>query len=350
VTQFRVVEGPLKGKEFRVEGEGTIGRGEECSVRLDGRHISRVHARVEKRGDQLFLRDNGSRNGVFVNGRRVDESVLRSNDEIEIGEHVLVFDPSAGGASPRLASAVAERLEDPFGGLRGEDRMPGLVGTLASLVCLEEEREVAQVLLDALTRACGPDRAFVMAAEEGGKLRAVARKVPSREEDFYLSNVLLHQILHDRVALIATDVWRRGPLEGKRIEVLCAPLGTAKVRPLGLAYLEKRLPEDREKPTFVSADLRVAAALAAVAGIRMDQLRRVPLPSRLGAVPYYRLIAAYEKECVVEGLRRTRGDLKATATLLGISGADLDRKLRELGLDASAGSEPSRAEWKSVEV
>src|SRR5262245_53150828 len=38
--------------------------------------VSRVHARIAQRGDRWFIADLDSRNGTFVNGRRVTEAEL----------------------------------------------------------------------------------------------------------------------------------------------------------------------------------------------------------------------------------------------------------------------------------
>src|SRR5258708_5622272 len=88
MNKFFVIEGPFRGKTFEISELASIGRGETCAVRLDGRHVSRVHARLEKRPDGMLIKDNGSRNGIFVNGASVREAILRADDQVEIGEHV----------------------------------------------------------------------------------------------------------------------------------------------------------------------------------------------------------------------------------------------------------------------
>jgi hypothetical protein len=47
MSKFFVIEGPLRGKTFEVSELASIGRGETCAVRLDGRHVSRIHPRLE---------------------------------------------------------------------------------------------------------------------------------------------------------------------------------------------------------------------------------------------------------------------------------------------------------------
>jgi DNA-binding CsgD family transcriptional regulator len=70
-----------------------IGRGDECEVRLPGDvTVSRVHATLTADADGWVLADAGSRNGTFVNGRRVAERVrVGVADRIVIGNFVLVI-------------------------------------------------------------------------------------------------------------------------------------------------------------------------------------------------------------------------------------------------------------------
>ena len=73
------------------EGEHLIGRGADVSVHLSTPLISRHHARIRVRGNQLTLEDLGSKNGTLVNGERVNGTVeLHSGDRIVIGGEMLV--------------------------------------------------------------------------------------------------------------------------------------------------------------------------------------------------------------------------------------------------------------------
>jgi FHA domain/Bacterial regulatory proteins, luxR family len=79
-----------------------VGRAPACEIALpwDG-EVSRVHARLELAGDEWTLVDDGlSRNGSYVNGRRVrGRRRLADGDEIGIGRTLLVF---ASGPEPPL--------------------------------------------------------------------------------------------------------------------------------------------------------------------------------------------------------------------------------------------------------
>jgi hypothetical protein len=363
MSKLYVVEGPLRGKTFEVTELASIGRGESCAVRLDGHHISRIHARLERRGDTMFVKDNGSRNGIFVNGQNVKESALRPDDLIEIGEHVLVFEPT-GDPDKRFhaAATVLETLADPFAPGDPDERLQKILGVAASLVAMEDEKEIARHLLEALMVAVPSERGFVMIADDSGQLKPGARKAPAGDEDFYLSNVLSRQ-LRERRGVIAVDVLRRQPNLGKPIGILAVPLA-AKSGFHGLVYLDAKLAEGETRPRFRPGDLKFAAGLAAFAGARLGQLTRLVPSNLVGKQSLTESRTAFEKEFIVEALHQKGGDLDATAKILGLTRATLDEKLKLLNLVAnptSASSKetavkpketkpPQEANWKSVQT
>jgi pSer/pThr/pTyr-binding forkhead associated (FHA) protein len=70
--------------------ELTVGRGGGCGVVLpDDTFISTVHARLFRRGTELFVEDLASRNGTFVNGEAVTSPTrLRRGDRVQFGQTV----------------------------------------------------------------------------------------------------------------------------------------------------------------------------------------------------------------------------------------------------------------------
>ena len=87
-----VKRGPNAGSTYLLENERTTtGRRPDSDVFLDDVTVSRNHARIERRGDSFFVQDDGSLNGTYVNGERVEETKLASGDEIQIGMFKLVF-------------------------------------------------------------------------------------------------------------------------------------------------------------------------------------------------------------------------------------------------------------------
>ena len=53
--------------------------------------MSRDHAVLERRPDGIYLKDQGSLNGTYVNRQRVDSTRLTDGDELQIGKYRLTF-------------------------------------------------------------------------------------------------------------------------------------------------------------------------------------------------------------------------------------------------------------------
>ena len=69
------------------EGASEVGRDPGLAVSLEGEStVSRRHARLDRKGDDVALTDLGSTNGTFVNGAKLaGETVLRPGDSVQFG-------------------------------------------------------------------------------------------------------------------------------------------------------------------------------------------------------------------------------------------------------------------------
>jgi pSer/pThr/pTyr-binding forkhead associated (FHA) protein len=98
-----VQRGPNTGARFLLDADRTTaGRRPQSDIFLDDVTVSRKHAEFVRREGQFVVRDVGSLNGTYVQRDRIEEAVLRSGDEVQIGKYRLVFYPS-----PRDAGAGA---------------------------------------------------------------------------------------------------------------------------------------------------------------------------------------------------------------------------------------------------
>jgi DNA-binding winged helix-turn-helix (wHTH) protein len=85
-----------------VDGENVIGRDPAVHVPIDDASVSRHHARIVVDGFAARLEDLGSKNGTYVQDRRIETAVpLRDGDAIRLGSVALVFRRfDAGGPAP----------------------------------------------------------------------------------------------------------------------------------------------------------------------------------------------------------------------------------------------------------
>lgn len=74
--------------------ENRIGRGTECSIQLNDPLCSRVHAIVKNVNGRWEVRDLDSRNGTFVNDRKIDDSTLGEGHYLKLGSTEFQFHQS----------------------------------------------------------------------------------------------------------------------------------------------------------------------------------------------------------------------------------------------------------------
>ncbi len=81
-------------KDIELTGEPlSIGRSREADIPLLDDKVSRVHCGIRLSDGEFYLKDLKSRNGVFVNGQRVDDTAkLKVGDRIQIGSTVFVLE------------------------------------------------------------------------------------------------------------------------------------------------------------------------------------------------------------------------------------------------------------------
>jgi pSer/pThr/pTyr-binding forkhead associated (FHA) protein len=89
-ARLRILEpAARRGETFALPDELTVGRGGGCGIVLDDTFVSQVHARVFRRGGDVYVEDLGSRNGTLLNGKPVGSAQrLRRGDRVQFGRTV----------------------------------------------------------------------------------------------------------------------------------------------------------------------------------------------------------------------------------------------------------------------
>jgi hypothetical protein len=96
------VRGPNRGARFLLDRDVvTVGRHPESDIFLDDITVSRRHAEFRRDAQRFGVHDVGSLNGTYVNGRRTEDQLLVTGDEVQIGKFKLmafVAEPSTAPA------------------------------------------------------------------------------------------------------------------------------------------------------------------------------------------------------------------------------------------------------------
>ena len=88
-----VRQGPAAGARFLINSDTTTaGRHPRCDIFLDDITVSRNHARLTRRDGHIWVEDENSLNGTYVNKALIDGPVaLRRGDEVQIGKFRMLF-------------------------------------------------------------------------------------------------------------------------------------------------------------------------------------------------------------------------------------------------------------------
>jgi pSer/pThr/pTyr-binding forkhead associated (FHA) protein len=97
----------------------TIGRVEDNTFHIADPSVSSHHCEVQLRGSDIVIRDLNSTNGTFINGNKIEESVLKPGQVLRLGQVELKLEaegatssaPPAPGSIP-LPAAPAKKQVD----------------------------------------------------------------------------------------------------------------------------------------------------------------------------------------------------------------------------------------------
>ena len=89
----------------------TIGRSADVGVHLDDQTVSHRHCEIEEVQGILVVRDLQSRNGTYVNGRRVTEALLMPGHHLALGKTSFLVCYECGMATSRACAEHEEAYQ-----------------------------------------------------------------------------------------------------------------------------------------------------------------------------------------------------------------------------------------------
>jgi pSer/pThr/pTyr-binding forkhead associated (FHA) protein len=110
LCRLQINEGPVgSGRQFFLSGHKDIevGKLHTKTVHLESGLVSRNHCRLVRHGADWTVEDQNSTNGLYINGQRIKERVLREGDKLQIGDFALTF--HVAPASAATADNIAQR-------------------------------------------------------------------------------------------------------------------------------------------------------------------------------------------------------------------------------------------------
>ena len=168
-----IQNGQLAGQRWLIDGDRVV-LGRElgsADLMLPERQISRRHAELYRADDGFWLRDLGSKNGTFVNGKEIKESVpvkLSDGDEIQIALSVKLAVVGSDATAPVNARPISKSMKAAVRGLRidKESRRLFLAETELDPPLSAQQYRLIELLMDA-NGALVPRQSLVESVWEG---------------------------------------------------------------------------------------------------------------------------------------------------------------------------------------
>ncbi len=298
---------PKEGDPWKLEvdrGAVSLGRAQGNDVAVADPNCSSRHATVERADGGFIIRDAGSKNGTFVNGRRIDGPVaLSPGDEISIGLTTMTFDRPR---MPRVsmvdspASATDASAVVPFRTILEKTSATDVrTSPLATPADLKEENRILQVMfqvsealvahkplqellediMDLIAENIPMDQCVIMLRGDGSSaLETRAARIQGQWRgggEIQVSRTIVAMAYEQHLSVLLSDP-AADPMVGESIfdldirSALCVPIGDAE-EVIGVLYADRH---GRLEP-FRNADLRLLTLLANTAAVRIQQARRV---------------------------------------------------------------------------
>ncbi len=281
VASLFVIQGADQGKRFELKSNKpmALGRDNSNPIRLHDTEVSRRHAELRPYNNSFRIVDLGSANGTFVNGKPVDQVPLRSGDQLQLGQTVMLFNEGLSTdeheltarvdmlsrTGPQDRSSIIKSIPAGEGSrvLQAPDATGGwLKDRLINLSVMYRATQAISHVLDTDTllpqilelvfESIGADRSAILLKDDSGTLvpKAVRWRGPAADsnERLTISRSIVEHVLEQGQGVITSDASgdeRFSPAHsivdyGIR-EAICVPVQGRHVT-LGVIYADIQAP------------------------------------------------------------------------------------------------------------
>jgi signal transduction histidine kinase/pSer/pThr/pTyr-binding forkhead associated (FHA) protein len=342
VIALKVIQGPDRDMNFEVTGDSAfIGRDPDTDIALNDMKISRQHALLEQIRGIWAIRDMGSANGTYVNGRKISKPMaLKLGDQIRVGRSLLLF--GGAQAASRLAALDPGRIRVDQGQLVDSAIMHALPSETAEMAFLEEQLDVEapaaalgenlrtlyrltsaissifdvdQLLarvMDLIFDVLPADRGFIlMFDEKSGELRPrICRQTGTDQaaETVPVSHTIVDHVVHNAEGVISSNAMTDERFEaGKSVHdfairsAMCVPL-RARENILGVIHVDSSVADH----VYSLEQLRLLTAIGYETGLavqNVDLYHAGVQAERLAAVGETVAFLSHHIKNLLQGLR-----------------------------------------------
>lgn len=269
----------------------TIGRDEKDRIRILDQSVSRSHVKIRKEPSGFRIIDQDSKNGTYVNGKRIKNRLLENDDQIVLGSTKLLFSVKTiqyDQLEQTVSVSKIKKALDPGYYDHDEKYLENIsITNLRKRFLLLQKVNTAlsgeldinstfKKILDEIFQIFPADRGAILSLKyDSGKIEIACSKIRVEsvfQDEISISKTILNRVIDESVGLLVDDAIiddHFGTSESIVKEairsVLCVPFIRDK-QIIGIIYLDTLSKEKK----FTEADLELLIALATPASIHLQ--------------------------------------------------------------------------------
>ena len=305
-TELVALKGRLYTKSFKLtEGQKlVIGRGHDVDIHILDTGLSRQHCSLERSGGSFTVEDLGSRNGTWVNDKRIERHQLKHGDRVRFGGIEFEFrsEPDRRRAQADIVAAVPDmpgrelkermklegsdlmELPAKFENIENFRRVQRALGTIynvGNLISGEADlNRLYERIFDAIFQVVHADRAFLLIenSKTGELDTAVQREkktLPHAESTREFSHTIVEETLREGTSILRANAltderygYAESVISQNIHSVICVPVESNE-RIMGVIYADTV----GESQAFARTDMELLAAVGKQAGVAVQRTR-----------------------------------------------------------------------------
>lgn len=350
VPSFFVIRGNDQGCRFELEAtQVSLGRDATNRVQLHDTEVSRRHAELLLDGRQHVIKDLGSSNGTYVNGRRVAQHALQSGDQVQLGRSLLLYtggnsengldldqrvqivSSSVSPSESRIVRAISQEEGsrifqlDEVGAqspwlARARSNLQIMYRTALAVSHTLDIDQLLHRILELIFEWVEADRGCIMLVDpDGGHLQPAAlrdRQGRRAEAQITISQTILDYVLEHREGVLTSDAqeddrWNAAAsiVQQGVHEAICVPM-QGRYDVVGVIYIDTSTPPDRvlqrAASKFHAEHLKLMIAIAHQAALAVEDTRyysAMVQAERLAAMGQTIAMLSHHIKNILQGIR-----------------------------------------------
>ncbi len=297
---------PKKGDDFSIKLGDTkvsLGRSADNDIPLPDPFCSSNHAIVLVNEDRYFIHDNESKNGVFLNGKKIERDIeLKKGDEILLGSTRIVFDlkidtkvevtdePSSSAnintimrlkdvlRKPDLSTTIrADAKSLDIEAIKTDYREASVISEVTKALILHKPLdELLEHIMDLLCERIPMDRGVMMLHDKKtGELELKVVRIINKQlmnQKIQVSQSIISTSMDQHSSILISDVQSDTRFKAQdsilKLNIqsaMCVPLWNNK-EIIGIIYCDRISMQEQ----FTNEDLRLLTLLSNVAAVKIE--------------------------------------------------------------------------------